>query len=132
MAGLLHDIGKLYLLKAMEQIHLNGEIEFELDSETLLEVFSDMHVEQGLRIMSHLGIPDLYCSIVAKHHADNVAPDDTLLSIVRLVNFMSMQYGLNSYPRHVQPRSVDPEISFLKVSDPVLVKLEADMKGSSL
>jgi len=131
MAGLLHDIGKLYLLKAMEQIHLSGEIEFELDSETLLEVFSDMHVEQGFRIMSHLGIPDLYCSIVAKHHADNVAPDDTLLAIVRLANFMSMQYGLNSYPRYVQPKSAELEINFLHVSESVLVQLETDMRASS-
>lgn len=131
MAGLLHDIGKLYLLKAMERIYMDGEITFELDKETLLEVFSDMHVEQGLRIMSHMGIPDLYCSIVAKHHADNVPPDDTLLAIVRLVNFMSMQYGLNSYPRYVRPKNAEPEINFLKVSESTLLQLETDMIGSS-
>ena len=131
MAGLLHDIGKLYLLKAMEQIYIGGEIEFELDSETLLDVFSDMHVEQGLRIMTHMNIPDLYRSIVAKHHADNIAPDDTLLAIVRLVNFMSMQYGLNSYPRYLQPKSADSEINFLRASELALVQLEADMRASS-
>jgi len=130
MAGLLHDIGKLYLLKAMEQIHLSGEIEFNFDRETLLDVFSDMHVEQGVRIMSHMDIPELYCSIVAKHHADHIAPADTLLAIVRLANFMSMQYGLNSYPRYVKPKSADPEISFLKVSESVLEQLETDMRGS--
>ena len=131
LAGLLHDIGKLYLLKAMEQIHLSGEIEFELDEETLLEVFSDMHVEQGVRIMSHMNIPDIYCSIVAKHHADHVAPDDTLLAIVRLVNFKSMEYGLNSYPRYVQPKNADAEMSFLQVSESAVVQMETDMRGSS-
>jgi putative nucleotidyltransferase with HDIG domain len=130
MAGLLHDIGKLYLLKSMEQIHLSGEIEFELDSETLLDVFSDMHVEQGLRIMSHMGIPDLYCSIVAKHHADHIPPNDTLLAIVRLVNFMSMEYGLNPYPRYVQPGSADAEITFLKVTDSTMAELETDMRNA--
>jgi len=130
MAGLLHDIGKLYLLKAMEQIHLSGKIEFELGKETLLEVFSDMHVEQGVRIMFHMDIPDLYRSIVAKHHADNLDSDEPLLVIVRLVNFMSMQYGLNSYPRYVRPKNADSEINLLKASESALAQLEADMRSS--
>jgi putative nucleotidyltransferase with HDIG domain len=74
LAGLLHDIGKLYLLKAMEQISLNNEIVLELDRETLLDVFSDMHIEQGVRIMYHWDIPPLYSSIVANHHSDDVDP----------------------------------------------------------
>jgi putative nucleotidyltransferase with HDIG domain len=129
MAGLLHDIGKLYLLKAMERIHLSGAIEFALDNDTLLDVFSDMHVEQGVRIMAHMEIPPLYRSIVAKHHAEDVDSGDKLLAIVRLVNFMSMQYGLDSYPRYVQPTSADYEIRFLQVSNRALEQLEADMKG---
>ncbi|WP_277058140.1 HDOD domain-containing protein [Trichlorobacter lovleyi] len=128
LAGLLHDIGKLYLLKAMERISLSREISFELDLETLLDVFSDMHVEQGVRIMNHWDIPPLYCAIAAHHHAETFDPGDTLLAIVRLVNFNSMQYNLNLYPRLVQPPDALPEISLLKVGDPELVKLEADMQ----
>jgi len=130
MAGLLHDIGKLYLLKAMERIRLSGEIKFDLDEETILEVFSDMHIEEGVRIMSYMNIPDLYCSIAAKHHADHIPLNDPLLAIVRMVNFMSMEYELNSYPRHVQPKSTAPEINFLKVSESALAQLESDMRIS--
>jgi putative nucleotidyltransferase with HDIG domain len=130
LAGLLHDIGKLYLLKAMEQIHLAGEIKFELDRETLLDVFSSMHVEQGFRIMYHWDIPPVYSSIVANHHADHFHPHDTLLAIVRLVNYMSMHYELNSFPRFVQPRDVDPEISVLHVNEESLEQLEVDMRAS--
>ncbi len=130
LAGLLHDIGKLYLLKAMEQIYLKGEIEFELDSETLLDVFSDMHVEQGLRIMDFWDLPSIYCHIVAKHHVDNFEQDDILLSIVRLVNFMSTQFDLNSYPRFVQPLDALPEMAILNVNDETLEELEAAMKSS--
>lgn len=130
LAGLLHDIGKLHLLKAMEQINLAGEIKFGLDRETLLDVFSSMHVEQGFRIMYHWDIPPVYSSIVANHHADHFNPHDTLLAIVRLVNFMSMHYELNSFPRIIQPRDVDPEISALHVSEESLEQLEADMRAS--
>ena len=130
LAGLLHDIGKLYLLKGMEQIYLSGQIQFSLDRETLLDVFSDMHVEQGLRIMDHWDLPPLYYSVVAKHHTEYVDPGDDLLAIVRLVNYMSMQYGLNTYPRFIQPQNVFPEIGILHVSDEALEKLEAEMKSS--
>jgi HD-like signal output (HDOD) protein len=130
LAGLLHDIGKLYLLKAMEQISLNNATKFELDRETLLDVFSEMHVEQGFRIMSHWDIPVLYCSIVAGHHAEHIDAHDILLAIVRLVNFNSMQYDLNPFPRFIQPNDADPEIRMLRVSEAALIKLEADMRGS--
>ena len=130
LAGLLHDIGKLYLLKAMERISMESDISFELDRETLLDVFSDMHVEQGYRIMWHWNIPEIYCAIVANHHSDSACPDDTLLSIVRLVNFNSMQYNLNLYPQSIQPENALPEASSLNVSEEMLKQLEADMSNS--
>ena len=130
LAGLIHDIGKLYLLKAMERISLDKETKFELDRETLLDVFSDMHVEQGCRIMGHWNIPSVYCAIVANHHAIQFDPNDTLLAIVRLVNFNSINYNLNLYPRAVQPQDAVPEISALAVSDAALALLETDMCSS--
>jgi len=130
LAGLLHDIGKLYLLKALEQISLNRETGFELDQETLLDVFSYMHVEQGFRIMDHWGIPPLYSAVVANHHSDIFDPDDILLAIVRLVNFNSIQYELNLYPQFFQPLDVSDEISLLSVSEADLVQLQTDMSGS--
>jgi HD-like signal output (HDOD) protein len=131
LAGLLHDIGKLYLLKAMEQISLQGETSFEFDRETLQDVFSDMHVEQGFHIMHHWDIPPLYSAIEANHHADCVDPDDILLAIVRLVNFNSMHYELNAFPRSIQPRDATAEMSALQVGEAALAQMEADMRGAS-
>ena len=129
LAGLLHDIGKLYLLKALERIWLSHEIELELDLETLLDVFSDMHVEQGVRIMNHWDIPPVYCAVAAQHHEDVFDPGDSLLAIVRLVNYNSMQYNLNLYPRLVQPPDVQPEIAALGIDQDELTTLEADMQA---
>jgi hypothetical protein len=114
----------------MEQISLNKETSFELDQETLLDVFSYMHVEQGFRIMDHWGIPPLYSGVVAGHHNDEFNPDDILLAIVRLVNFKSVQYDLNLYPQFFQPLDVSAEIDALSVSEEDLEQLEATMSGS--
>ena len=130
LAGLFHDIGKLYLLKAMERISMDSATRFELDRETLVDVFSDMHVEQGYRIMEYWDIPPTYCSIVANHHAEHIDPLETLLAIVRLVNFKSMHYNLNLYPQFIQPPDVAPEISALQASDEVLAQMETNMSSS--
>ena len=130
LAGLIHDIGKLYLLKAMERIYLESGTKIEMDKETLLEVFSDMHVEQGCRIMDHWNIPTLYCDIVANHHATQFDPKDTLLAIVRLVNFNSIDYNLNHYPRVARPQDAGAEISALAVSEADLAQLQTDMCNS--
>ena len=129
LAGLLHDIGKLYLLKAMERISLAQETSFELDLETLLDVFSDMHVEQGVRIMNHWDIPPLYRTVVAGHHTEFFDVEDTLLMLVRLVNFQSVQCGLNLYPRLTQPLNIIDEMELLGISDDDLCQLEADMQS---
>lgn len=130
LAGLLHDIGKLYLLKAMERISLQQDSGVELDPDTLRDVFSDMHVEQGVRIMNHWDIPPMYHNVAAHHHAYHFDPEDILLAIVRLVNFSSTQCRLNLYPRLVQPSDAIPEMAALKVDDVVLEQLEREMRAT--
>jgi hypothetical protein len=58
---------------------------------------------------------------------EHAAIHDPLLSIVRLVNFYSIEFGLNCFPRFVQPVDADHEISMLNVNEASLEKLETDM-----
>lgn len=135
LAGLLHDVGKLYLLKAMERINLNCETRFPLVRATLLDVFSDMHVEQGFRIMGHWDIPAMYHSIVANHHVEQFNSNDILLAIVRLVNYNSQHYknqthcSLNCYPHRKQPQDVAHEAGIMQASEVSLSLLEKDMSS---
>ena len=130
LAGLLHDIGKLYLLKALEQICVKSGTTAAIDRETLLDVFSDMHVEQGYRIMHHWDIPPLYCNIVAHHHTDTFDPPDVILAMVRLINFQSRVFELDAYPRFIQPDDVLPEMGVLSVTEAVAAQVEKAMRGS--
>lgn len=95
LAGLLHDIGKLYILKAMERLARVGALPAPLQRQSLLEVFNDLHVEQGCRIMEHWNIPPIYRNVVAAHHFESYDPVDALLTIVRLVNGFSRRIGLS-------------------------------------
>jgi HD-like signal output (HDOD) protein len=123
LAGLLHDIGKLYLLKAMEHLSHNKELHILLDRKSLIGIFTDMHVEQGCRIMDHWNIPPIYRTVVANHHAESCDPVDTLLTIVRLVNVVSQKVNLSLDP---VPRTT-PEAEMLDLDETQMEKLGAVM-----
>jgi len=86
MAGLLHDVGKLYLLKALERLNRSGVAQAALEKDLLLEIFDELHVEQGCRLMEHWNMPKIYYNVVANHHDDNFDTADTVLTVVRVVN----------------------------------------------
>lgn len=130
MAGLLHDIGKLYLLKAIEHISNIKELGIKLDLEMLQRVFSEWHVEFGGRVMDCWNIPDVYRNIVANHHAEQFDSDDFLLAIVRMVNFCSRRYDISHYPTISKTEDEPAEFGSLHIDDSHLSALEAIMTGA--
>jgi putative nucleotidyltransferase with HDIG domain len=130
MAGLLHDIGKLYILKAMERINQDMESGIVLERSLILGVFSGMHVELGCRLMDYWNIPPVYRAIVANHHSEHVDSQDLLLAIVRLVNLNSRRLHLSLNPAVIQEEDMLPESSALRMNESVWAKLEETMIGA--
>lgn len=128
MAGLLHDVGKLYLLKALERLNNSGVAEMALEDELLMEIFDELHVEQGERLMQHWNMPQMYIDAVAHHHAESYDSNDVVLTIVRLVNVACRKVGLSLRPEPEVALSVLPEAQSLGFSqfqlEDLLVVLE--------
>jgi HD-like signal output (HDOD) protein len=129
MAGLLHDIGKLYLIKALERIIQNGELAIVLGRDLLLNVFSEMHVEFGCRLMDLWNLPGIYRTVVADHHAEHFDSSNILLAIVRMVNVNSRNFHLSLYPSHNKAKEVS-DVSPLYMDEAAWIKMEAVMTGS--
>jgi len=127
MAGLLHDIGKLYILKALEQISQDEESGIVLSRDLIREVFTEMHVELGCRLMDHWNIPPVYRAIVAGHHSEHVDAQDLLLAIVRLVNVTSRKLNLSLNLAPFRLEDVSPEINVLQMNESVWTNLEETM-----
>lgn len=125
LAALLHDVGKLYLLKSIERLVTAGVISSMFDEELILEIFEVMHVEQGYRLMQHWNFPAMYCDVIKEHHVDQWDSVNKMLAIVRFVNLASHRIGLGL--KH-QPELVlisTPEAAILDITDIQIVELEA-------
>jgi HD-like signal output (HDOD) protein len=131
MAGLLHDIGKLYILKALERMSQDGVNGIVLKRELILDGFGEMHVEMGCRLMDFWNIPQIYRAIVADHHGEYFNHKDVLLAIVRLVNFNSRGFNLSLSPPMNRVEDVLPEIGVLKLDDAYLDRLQEVMVSSA-
>lgn len=130
MAGLLHDIGKLYLLKAMESVSHAPSCNIRLERELLVHVFAELHVEFGCRVMEQFNIPILYEQIVAHHHDHSQHHDiivNTLAGIVRIVNESSRRFQLDLYPTIDGDTIPLPEIDAVPMTESNLAKLESIM-----
>lgn len=130
MAGLLHDIGKLYLLKAMERICNDKGSGIKLEPGTLLDIFAELHVEFGCRVMEHWNIPDIYLNIVANHHKRLSNADDFLLAIVSMVNSYSREFNVSRYSTEFNRKNQPVDFRPLQINDSHLSTLEAVMTGS--
>ena len=94
LAALLHDVGKLYLLKSIERLVNAGVISSMLDEELIAEIFEAMHVEQGYRLMQHWNFPPMYCDVIKYHHTEEWDSVNKMLAIVRFVNQACHRVGL--------------------------------------
>lgn len=130
MAGLLHDIGKLYLLKAMDRVSKDRMTGIRVEREMMLDIFSEMHVEFGCRVMDHWNIPEIYRNIVAHHHNKQSDSDDFLLAIVRVVNSSSRKFNVNQYPTIMPVVDDQAEFRSLHIQDSHMTLLEEVMTGT--
>ena len=129
LAGLLHDIGQLFLLKVLEDVQ-TSEPQLGLSKPVILEVLQQMHVEQGALLMQKWNIPELYIEIVRHHHDDTYDTSNTLLTIVRLVNTACWKAGIGLHHDPSLVLAATSEAQALGVKEVVLAELEIMLEDS--
>lgn len=124
LAGLLHDVGKLYLIKALERITNAGVAHTALERDLLLEIFNELHVEQGTRLMEHWSMPSVYRIAVDRHSSERFDPNDKVLVIIRLVNVVTRSCGLSLVPPEPDQSLMElPETTLLGMGEQQFIEL---------
>jgi HD-like signal output (HDOD) protein len=125
LAALLHDVGKLYLLKAVERLVNAGVISSNFDDELIMEIFAVMHVEQGVRLVQHWNFPVMYCDAIKYHHSEKWDAVNKMLAIVRFVNMSCHKIGLGLKNEPELDLLDTDEAEILDISDVQAVELLA-------
>ena len=86
IAGLLHDMGKLYLLTAFEKMKAGKLIKNYPANALIEEIIAKLHAEQGYELLSHWNLPESLCKIAGDHHKEEFDQTDVLLVLVRCVD----------------------------------------------
>lgn len=128
MAGLLHDIGKLLLLKIIEELQLSGAIPQDISESIIDDILEGMHCEKGERLMKDLHMPEIYCEVVAKHHDSKSPGDNPIGNLVKLGNLACHKLGIGLKNEPEQMLSASPEAVNLMASDLLLAELQVKLE----
>ena len=128
IAGLIHDVGKLLVLKALVSVGEKDKDAPRITKTAADEFVDTMHPECGFLMLEKWNLPETYCHVCRDHHRRDYDTGDTLLVIVRLANLVCRKLciGLRSDPDLILVTST--EAGILGLSDITLAELEIAME----
>lgn len=124
MGGLLHDIGKLALLKVLDDIIRSGESRITLTKPLIDEILISMHEEVGYNLMRSWCLPETYATIAIQHHTAEFDSSNILLVVVRLANEACRKAGKDIIHHSDISLISCPEVQALGVKEITLAELE--------
>lgn len=130
LLGLLHDIGKLFLLKVLEEVSTSGKLGRDVSTALLAEVLNNMHVEYGTRLMEKWHLPEIYGEVTQYHHGETWPHNIVLLAIVRLVNLACNKLGIGMRPDPNVVLFATVEAHVLGIKEITLAELEIALEDA--
>ena len=124
IGGLLHDIGQLVILRAIDEIKYGAETKETIPSSLVREVLMAAHSQVGYNLLRQWNLPEVYQRIALNHHIDNFDSADLPLTIVRLANEATRKLGVSLEPDNSIVLASTPEANALKISDITLAEFE--------
>ena len=131
-AGLLHDVGMLFILTVIDDLKHSNEIETKPSDALLVEAMNTLHTHHGHSLMSHWNLPEKYSQIARDHHQEEFDGNNLLLALVRLADMAccKLGIGLDKDPSLVLIAS--PEAETLHISEVDFARMEIMLEDSQV
>ncbi|MGM0451995.1 MAG: HDOD domain-containing protein [Thermodesulfobacteriota bacterium] len=130
IGGLLHDVGKLFVLTVLGNIKAAGTIRFYPAEGLLMELMESLHTRLGCLLLQKWNLPEVYCQAARDHHEEETHPKDTLLMLVKLANTACNKKGLGPVHDPSLLLGATPEAHYLGLSEVILAELEIKLEDA--
>jgi len=129
-AGLLHDVGKLFLYKVIADMIQRGVIQSDLSTEFIEDVVQNLHTEQGGELLARWNLPESYRVVAVKHHGEKFDDRDRLLTAVRLANKACHKCGFGCEPDTGVDLVGSQEAAALELTEVRIAELEIKLEDT--
>ena len=123
IGALVHDIGKLFLLRVLDDMAREPEYA-AVSPELIREMLDNAHAEVGHRLLVSWHLPEVFQTIVRDHHVDVPDPANIPLQIVRLANHACNKVGIGLRPQPELVLGAVREAATLGMSEIAIAELE--------
>ena len=129
LAGLLHDTGKLVVLKAVDEV-TRREPGTNLTDAVVEELTDLLHAELGHSTLVRWKLPGPICRVALHHHDEQPASGDVLLMRVQAADAISRKMGAHPHPDPDMNLLEVPAVERLNLNDLELATLMVDLEDS--
>lgn len=130
-AGLLHDVGKLFVVVVLDQLKKGGT-QLQFTEALLYEAINSLHAEQGYNLMQQWNMPEKYCAVARDHHLEDFDKKDMILVLVRMSNMVCLKMGIGTEANPDVTTSTSLEASLLNLKEVDLAELEIMLEDTAV
>ncbi len=123
-AGLMHDIGKAFLLMAISDLRKSGQLDENVPQTFIEEVLETLHQALGAQLLKTWNLPEIYCTVARHHHDDDMENRDVVLLMVSLANKVLAKAGIGIMHTPDIDLATSPEAIQLDMSEIKVAELE--------
>jgi putative nucleotidyltransferase with HDIG domain len=123
LAGMVHDIGKLLVIRVVDDLR-STRPDFRPQASLLGELLASLHTKHGAALARQWNLPESYVRVIEVHHAAEPPASDPLAALVRLVDQTVNALGFGLAPKQVVQIAATHEAQQLGVSDLAVAELE--------
>ena len=130
ISGLLHDMGSLCLLTALEKVKTENKIEDYPSDFLLEELIEKFHTDQGYKLLKFWNLPKEFYTVARDHHAEEFNHSDLLLTLVRLIDKICCKMETGNKPENTAAVISSLEAKILGVSEIGIAEIEIEIESS--
>ncbi len=127
LAGLLHDVGKLLVLEAVDHIE-RRQPGLELTADVFDELMAVLHPRLGHDILRQWRLPEPICRAALRHHEPDLDGGEILVVRVQAANALARKLEDDQGRAATCPCEEDPAIQRLNLTDMELACLLVDLE----